>query len=89
MPESYLAATERCASRGLKSGVVYDALHLVEAERADADVFDLQSERLRAARGRPQATDRRAPRSAIHSARAVSESAWRSRALPFRPSTNP
>ena len=39
LPESYLAATERCASRGLKSGVVYDALHLVEAERAGADVF--------------------------------------------------
>lgn len=37
--ESYLAATQRCASRGLKSGVVYDALHLVEAERAGADVF--------------------------------------------------
>ena len=33
---SYLAATERCASRGLKSGVVYDALQLVEAERARA-----------------------------------------------------
>jgi len=39
LPESYLAAMERCASRGLKSGVVYDALHLVEAERAGADVF--------------------------------------------------
>jgi predicted nucleic acid-binding protein len=39
LPESYLAATERCASLGLKSGVVYDALHLVEAERAGADVF--------------------------------------------------
>ena len=39
LPESYLAATERCACRGLKSGVVYDALHLVEAERAGADVF--------------------------------------------------
>ena len=32
-------ATERCASRGLKSGVIYDALHLVEAERTGADVF--------------------------------------------------
>ena len=31
LPEVYLAATERCAFRGLKSGVVYDALHLVEA----------------------------------------------------------
>ena len=39
LPESYLAATERCASRGLKSGVVYDALHLVEAERTNANIF--------------------------------------------------
>jgi predicted nucleic acid-binding protein len=39
LPESYLAATERCASRGLKSGVIYDALHLVEAERAGANVL--------------------------------------------------
>jgi len=39
VPESYLAATERCASRGLKSGVIYDALHLIEAERAGADIF--------------------------------------------------
>lgn len=39
LQESYLAATERCASRGLKSGVIYDALHLIEAERAGADVF--------------------------------------------------
>jgi len=31
VPESYLTATERCASRGLKSGVIFDALHLVEA----------------------------------------------------------
>jgi predicted nucleic acid-binding protein len=37
--ESYLAAAERCASRGLKSGVVYDALHLIEAERSSADIF--------------------------------------------------
>jgi predicted nucleic acid-binding protein len=39
LPESYLAATERCASRGLKSGVIFDALHLIEAERTGADVF--------------------------------------------------
>ncbi|HKY38344.1 MAG TPA: PIN domain-containing protein [Polyangiaceae bacterium] len=39
LPESYLAATERCASRGLKSGVVFDALHLIEAERTGADVL--------------------------------------------------
>jgi len=39
LPETYLAATERCASRGLKSGVIFDALHLVEAERFGADAF--------------------------------------------------
>lgn len=39
LPETYLAATERCSSRGLKSGVIFDALHLVEAERTGADAF--------------------------------------------------
>jgi hypothetical protein len=33
LPEIYLAATERCSSRGLKSGAIFDALQLVEAER--------------------------------------------------------
>lgn len=36
---TYVAAIERCSSRSLKSGAVYDALHLVEAERAGADLL--------------------------------------------------
>lgn len=34
---SYLAAAERCAARGLRSGAIFDALHLVVAEHADAE----------------------------------------------------
>ena len=37
--QTYVAAIERCSSRALKSGAVYDALHLVEAERAGADLL--------------------------------------------------
>ena len=37
--QTYVAAIERCSSRSLKSGAVYDALHLVEAERAGADLM--------------------------------------------------
>lgn len=37
--QTYVAAMERCSSRSLKSGAVYDALHLVEAERAGADLL--------------------------------------------------
>ena len=37
--QTYVAAIERCSSRSLKSGAVYDALHLVEAERAGADLL--------------------------------------------------
>jgi hypothetical protein len=36
---SYVKAIERCATRSLKSGAVFDALHLVEAERAGADML--------------------------------------------------
>jgi len=35
----YTDALLRCASRGLKSGVVFDALHLLDAEQAGADIF--------------------------------------------------
>jgi predicted nucleic acid-binding protein len=35
----YQAAILRCAERGLKSGSVFDALHLVAAERAGADAL--------------------------------------------------
>jgi hypothetical protein len=74
LPESYLIATERCASRGLKWGVVYDALHLVEAERAGADVFltfnPSDFERL-AVGSKPRIVV--PPRSAVRSARAVSD----------------
>jgi predicted nucleic acid-binding protein len=38
-PATYVAAVERCAGRGLRSGAVYDALHLVTAETERADVF--------------------------------------------------
>jgi predicted nucleic acid-binding protein len=37
--DDYRRAIERCADRGLRSGAVYDALHLVAAERWDADVM--------------------------------------------------
>ena len=33
----YDAALSRCAERGLRSGAVFDALHLIAAERARAD----------------------------------------------------
>jgi predicted nucleic acid-binding protein len=35
----YLDAIRRCSALGLRSGAVYDALHLVAAEKAGADVF--------------------------------------------------
>jgi predicted nucleic acid-binding protein len=35
----YQAALARCAARGLRSGAVYDALHLVAAERMHADLL--------------------------------------------------
>ncbi|MGH7476761.1 MAG: type II toxin-antitoxin system VapC family toxin [Longimicrobiales bacterium] len=35
----YTAAMRRCSDRGLRSGVIYDALHLAAAERWRADVF--------------------------------------------------
>lgn len=43
--EDYDRAMQRCSDRGLRSGVVYDALHLVAAERWEAHVlltFNLQ-----------------------------------------------
>lgn len=36
---AYLAAIERCSMRALKSGVVFDALHLIAAERSGADAL--------------------------------------------------
>ena len=36
---TYQAAVARCAQRGLRSGAVYDALHLVTAEAQSADVL--------------------------------------------------
>ena len=36
---TYPAAVRRCAARGLRSDAVYDALRLVTAEAASADVF--------------------------------------------------
>ena len=38
-PSTYNEALERCTSRGLFSGVVFDALHLVGAEHAEADAL--------------------------------------------------
>jgi predicted nucleic acid-binding protein len=35
-PDVYNEAILRCTSRGLRSGAIYDALHLVSAERAAA-----------------------------------------------------
>jgi predicted nucleic acid-binding protein len=37
--EDYRAAFQRCGDGGLRSGAVYDALHLVGAARQGADVF--------------------------------------------------
>lgn len=39
LPKDYDRAMERCSDRGLRSGSVYDALHLVAAERAGADIM--------------------------------------------------
>lgn len=36
---TYRAAVDRCSGRSLRSGAVYDALHLVTAEREAADVL--------------------------------------------------
>jgi predicted nucleic acid-binding protein len=36
---AYMRAVERCSARGLKSGAVFDALHLIAAERARADAL--------------------------------------------------
>jgi predicted nucleic acid-binding protein len=36
---TYEAAIDRCVERGLRSGAVFDALHVVAAERAGADVL--------------------------------------------------
>lgn len=44
-PASYTTAVERCAARGLRSGAVYDALHLVTAEREAADLLLTFNER--------------------------------------------
>lgn len=37
--QTYMAAIDRCSDRGLRSGAVYDALHLLHAEQASADLF--------------------------------------------------
>lgn len=36
---AYVDAVRRCAALGLKSGAVYDALHLIAAEKAKVDVL--------------------------------------------------
>lgn len=36
---AYMAAVERCSTRALKSGSVFDALHPITAERSRADVL--------------------------------------------------
>jgi predicted nucleic acid-binding protein len=41
----YLDALDRCATRGLGSGAVFDALHLVAAEAAGADLMLTFNER--------------------------------------------
>lgn len=38
-PATYNEALERCTNRGFFSGVVFDALHLVGAEHAEADAI--------------------------------------------------
>ena len=38
-PSTYDEALQRCTDRGFFSGVVFDALHLVGAERAGADAL--------------------------------------------------
>ena len=37
--QTFLAAIERCSTRALRSGAVYDALHVVEAEREGASIL--------------------------------------------------
>jgi predicted nucleic acid-binding protein len=37
--EDYRLALERCGERGVRSGAIYDALHLIAAERQKADLF--------------------------------------------------
>ncbi|MFH1466034.1 MAG: PIN domain-containing protein [Pseudomonadota bacterium] len=37
--EDYTAAAERCAAAGVRSGAIFDALHLVVAERAGAEAL--------------------------------------------------
>jgi len=41
----YIEALDRCAARGLRSGAVFDALHLVAAEHAGADTVLTFNER--------------------------------------------
>jgi predicted nucleic acid-binding protein len=41
----YSAAVQRCAQRGVRSGAIYDALHLVSAEAEAADVLLTFNER--------------------------------------------
>jgi predicted nucleic acid-binding protein len=38
-PATYLAAAGRCSARALRSGAIYDALHLVTAEAEAADLL--------------------------------------------------
>ena len=38
-PDLYLASIERCGLQGLRSGAVFDALHLLTAERAEASAL--------------------------------------------------
>lgn len=38
-PDTYPAAVARCNARSLRSGAVYDALHLVTAEQESADLL--------------------------------------------------
>lgn len=37
--ETYLAAIRRCVERGLRSGALFDALHLICAEQTEAEAF--------------------------------------------------
>jgi predicted nucleic acid-binding protein len=37
--ETYRAAVRRCSERGLRSGALFDALHLVSAERRKVDAL--------------------------------------------------
>ena len=57
--EDYRGAIQRCGDRGLRSGAVYDALHLVAGERWQADVvltFNLQDFRRLAVEQGPRLT---------------------------------